>query len=196
MRLSFRPAELPGRAQPASDSDPSGVISGSALSRQAATAILTASASLALIFGVLVYIADRPPSSAVLIPTIAPFFRHNVFGVLGQWLPSFVHPFAFSLFSAAALGTSAAASRYGACAVWCAINVGLEVGQHAAFKSQWAEALRTGAGDWVITRSVVNYFLHDTFDGGDVFAVVLGALAAAALLRLVVRRRETHHALQ
>jgi len=194
MRLNFLSADLSSRLQPVRDPDQSVAASGATWSRPAATAILTA--SLALVFGTLVYLSDRPPSSAVLIPTIAAFVGYNVFGVLGQWLPSFVHPFAFSLFTAAALGPGAGASRYGACAVWCAINVGFEVGQHAALKSQWAEALRTGAGDWVITRSVLNYLLHGTFDGGDVFAVILGALAAAALLHLVNRRRETHHALQ
>jgi hypothetical protein len=150
---------------------------------------------LALSIGFVLYFTDRDPSRAALIPTIAAFARHNVFGVLGQWLPSFVHPFAFSLFTAAALGPSAA-SRYGACAVWCAVNVGFEVGQHEAFKSQWAEALRSGGGDWVVTRSVLNFLLHGTFDGGDVFAAILGALAAASLLHLVDRRREIHHASQ
>jgi hypothetical protein len=196
MRVNFRSSELPSRAQFDSDSDPSGVVGAAPLLHPVVTAILTASASFTLILGVLVYLFDRPPSSAVLIPTIGLFFRHNVFGVLGQWLPSFVHPFAFGLFSAVALGPCAASWRYGACAIWCAINVGFEVGQHAAFKSQWVETLHTGAGDWVMMRSVLNYLLHGTFDSGDVFAVVLGALAAAALLRHTDRRREIHHASQ
>jgi len=155
---------------------------------------LTAAGCLALSIGFLVYLTDRDASRASLIPAIAAFVRHNVFGVLGQWLPSFVHPFAFSLFTAAALGPGAA-SRYGSCASWCTVNVGFEVGQSQAFKAQWAEALRTDVGDWVPTRSVLSYLLHGTFDGGDMLAVVLGALAAAALLHLVDSRRDTHHAL-
>ena len=157
------------------------------------TGLLAATGCLALSIGVLVYLADRDASQAVLIPAIAALAGYNVVGALGQWLPSFVHPFAFSLFTAAAL-RPAAASRYGACAAWCAVNVGFEVGQHAAFKSQWAEALRTGAGDWVITRSGLNYLLHGTFDSGDAFAAILGALAAAALLHLVDQSPETRHA--
>lgn len=156
---------------------------------------LVTTGCLALSVGLVVYLADRAASSASLIPTIAAFVWHNVFGAHGEWLPSFVHPFAFSLFTAAALGPGVM-RRHGACAFWCAINVGFEVGQGHALKAQWTEALRTGVGDWAPTRSVLNYLLHGTFDARDMFAVVLGALAAAALLHFVDRRRETYHALQ
>src|SRR5882724_8375788 len=77
-------------------------------------ALLAAIGSAALAVGILVYLADRTASRAVLIPDIALFTGHHPFGVLGQWLPSFLHPFAFSLFTAAALKPGAAA-RNGAC---------------------------------------------------------------------------------
>ncbi len=157
--------------------------------------LLAAAGCLALSIGILVYLVDRNASQAALIPTIAAFVGYSLFGALGQWLPSFVHPFAFSLFTVAALRPGAA-PRYVACAAWCAVNVGFEVGQHPSFKSQWAQALRTSASDWVMTRSVLNYFLHGTFDSGDVVAAILGALAAAALLQFVDRSMEIHRVSQ
>jgi hypothetical protein len=155
--------------------------------------LLVAAGCLALSIGLLVYLTDRDASRAALIPTLGAFPVHDAFGALGQWLPSFVHPLAFALFTAAVLAPGAA-QRFAACAAWCVVDVGFEIGQHAAFKPQWAEALHTGAGEGSIARSVLNYFLHGSFDGGDVLAAILGSLAAAAVLQLVDHQRETHHA--
>jgi hypothetical protein len=41
---------------------------------------------------------------------------------------------------------------------------------------------------------LANYFLRGTFDGADMIAAVLGALAAAAVLHCVQRRQEKDHA--
>ena len=89
-------------------------------------ALLAALACLALAMGVLVYLADREPSHAALIPSVQVLAASHLFGTLGQWLPSFVHPFAFSLLAAAALPPRMA-RRYGACAAWCAVNVLFEI---------------------------------------------------------------------
>lgn len=196
MRLNMRSTDLSNKQRQVSDLDGISVVRRSAFSPLAVTVILTASATFVFLIGVLVYFSDRPPASTLLIPTIAPFVQHNRFGVLGQWLPSFVHPFAFSLFTVAALGSAAPAWRYGACALWLGINVCFEVGQHAVFKSPLTEAMNAGPGECAIARSVLNYLIHGTFDVGDMLAAVLGALAAAALLYLVDRCRELHHALQ
>jgi len=157
--------------------------------------LFAATGCLALSIGILVYLMDRDASQAALVPLITALAGRNAFGVLGHWLPSFVHPFAFSLFTAAALSPGAA-PRYVACAAWCAVNVGFELAQHTAFKSQWVLVLSAGAGDSVMTRPVLNYLLHGTFDFGDVLAAILGALAAVVLMQFVDHRLETHHASQ
>jgi hypothetical protein len=155
--------------------------------------LLVGAGCAALSIGVLVYLADRAAPHAVLIPGIAIFGVRNLFGVLGQWLPSFVHPLAFSLFTAAVLkpGTTA---RLGACGFWGAVNVAFEVGQHPAFSPVWAAALQGEAGNWAISRLVLNYFLHGTFDPHDVCAAVLGASAAGVFLHFVDPILEAHHA--
>jgi hypothetical protein len=143
---------------------------------------------LALAAGLFVYLTDRDSAHAMLVPSVAAFAGLHLFGALGQWLPSFVHPFAFSLFTAATL-QSRSAWRYGACAAWCAVNVAFELGQHPQVSSRLATALQ-GIGPASLTRPLANYLLRGTFDGGDIVAAVLGALAAGSVLWLLRPRRE------
>ena len=155
--------------------------------------LLAATGGVALSVGILVYLADRPGSHAGFIPEIAMFSGLNLFGKIGQWLPSFVHPFSFSLFTAAVLKPGVAV-RIGASTFWGAVNVAFEVGQHPALHSRWIDAMHRGAGDWAIPRSVLNYFLHGTFDPCDLDAAMLGALAAGVLLHFADRCQGAHHA--
>lgn len=159
------------------------------------TATLMTFAALALALGVLVYHTDRVTIHLPLLRAVAwPAGRH-LFGAAGGSLPSFLHPFAFSLATAAAWRPGLSRRR-AACAGWCAVNLAFEIGQHPAFKATWAQALRTSAGESAIVRAVLNYLLGGTFDVGDLAAVVLGALAAAAVLRAVDNREERCHATQ
>ena len=100
---------------------------------------------------------------------------------------------AFSLFAAAAL-PARSAWRYRACALWGAVNVAFELGQHPQLGARLAEGLRPGFGDAAASRSLANYFLRGTFDVADIVAAVLGAVAAACVLRLVQPVRENGHA--
>ena len=156
-------------------------------------ASLAAIGCVAFAVGFLVYLTDRDASKAALIPTVAWLVGSSVFGSLGGWLPSFVHTFAFSLFTAAVL-PERSAPRYGACIAWFAVNVAFEVGQHPLVSVRLGEALRSGLGGLPLTRLLANYFVHGTFDPGDIVAALLGALAAGALLRLMHRGRNGNHA--
>jgi hypothetical protein len=156
-------------------------------------ALLATIGCVALAVGMLVYVSDRPSSNLALLGPHLPAVSRGLFGAVGLWLPSLVHVFAFSLFSAALL-PSRATLQYGACGAWFAINLAFEVGQHRAFKPLWGELLRTGAGDGPIARAVLTYLLRGTFDPSDVLAALFGALAAAALLHQAHHRPETIHA--
>jgi len=158
-------------------------------------AFLAALGWLALAVGTLVYLTDRSASRAVLIPAFGAFAGINVFGAIGQWLPSFVHPLAFALFTAAAL-PQRSSPAYGACVAWCAVNIAFEVGQHPHLNAHLPEAIRGVFGQTPLTRFVANYFLRGTFDVGDIVAAILGALAAAVVLRLMHCSLETSHAQQ
>jgi hypothetical protein len=148
---------------------------------------------LALGVGALVYWTDRDPGSASLIPGVAMLAGLHLFGALGGWLPSFVHPLAFSLFSAALLAPRLR-WEYCACAFWFAVNAAFEIGQHPQVRGPLADAIRLGLGHGPVARAFENYFLRGTFDFGDLAAAALGAALAAGILRCVRVHPESHHA--
>lgn len=143
--------------------------------------------------GLLVYLTDRVGSRALLVPALAALTGSNLFGALGQWLPSFVHPFSFSLFTAAAL-PPASAPRHGACVAWGVVNVAFELGQHPQVSASLAELLQGGLRAVPLSQALARYFTDGTFDSGDIVAALLGALAASAVLQLVHRDLEHNHA--
>jgi len=150
-------------------------------------------ASVALAIGVLVYLADRAASRSILMPNFGAHASLHAFGAVGLWLPSFVHSFAFSLFTAAALHPQVRPA-FAACVAWGALNVLFEIGQHPRVSVHLADGLRRCEGWLPSAQSLSNYFVRGTFDPGDIVAAVLGAMAAAAVLHLTHRRVKVHHA--
>jgi hypothetical protein len=157
------------------------------------SASIAAIACAAFAVGLLVYLMDRDASKAPLIPTVASLTGSHVFGALGGWLPSFVHTFAFSLFTAAVL-PERPVPRYGVCFAWFAVNVAFEIGQHPLVSVRLAEALQGDFGGMPLTQPLAGYFVHGTFDLGDIVAALLGAIAAGAVLRLMHRGPKENHA--
>ena len=149
-------------------------------------------ASLTLAVGVLLYLTDRTASSSMLLPNIGAHAKLHAFGTLGQWLPSFVHAFAFSLLSAAALYPRASPA-YAVCVAWGSLNVLFEIGQHPLVSARLADALRDCEGWLPFAQALSNYFVRGTFDPGDLVAAALGAMAAAAVLFLSHHRSEMRH---
>jgi len=155
-------------------------------------ATLVAIGCFGLAVGVLVYVTDRAGAKGILLPIVDSLAGAQLFGVIGLWLPSFVHPFAFSLFTAAAL-PSRWAPRYGACIAWFAVNAAFEVGQHPLVRSHVATALDEGFGHAALVQPLANYFLRGTFDVIDIVGAALGAVAAAVVLRLMRPAQEDRH---
>jgi hypothetical protein len=146
--------------------------------------LLAVFGTAALAIGILVYLADRVAGHAAWVPHLAVFDGHHLFGMFGQWLPSLAHPLAFSLFTAAMLQPGVLA-RWGVCTFWGLVNVGFEVAQLPAIKPYLTEPLQGCAGQWAVTRALLNYCIHGTFDPFDVCAALLGALAAGVVLSIV-----------
>jgi len=156
--------------------------------------VLVAIGAFALLLGVLLYLTDRPAAHAVLIPSVPALASGGrLFGVIGQWMPTFVHTFAFSLFTAAALPWCST-PRYGSCVAWCAVNVAFEIGQHRHIGPLLAEALTEHLGRSPLPRALANFFARGTFDSGDIAAAFVGAFAAAAVLYIVQPGRERPYA--
>jgi hypothetical protein len=144
-----------------------------------------------LAVGLLVYLTDRDASHAALVPAVPALAGGNLFGAFGQWLPSFAHPFAFSLFTAAA-HRSSASPAYWACVMWWAVNLAFEAAQYPGTNLAVAEILQGSLGRSWLTHSLSNFVLRGTFDVGDLVAAAAGALAAAGTLYLVQREGVTH----
>jgi hypothetical protein len=150
-------------------------------------------AGAALLLGLAVYLVDRPVAPSLRVPGIGAFARPGAFGAVGGWLPSFVHPFAFALLTAALLPVRSRA-RFGACAAWGAVNVAFEIGQHPRLRGALASAIGQAFGPAPAARALANYFMRGTFDPLDITAALAGAAAAAGVLWLARRRAETPHA--
>lgn len=159
--------------------------------RSRGPALLIAVSGAVLALGALVYMADRSPARVALLPAALTLGAGPWFGALGPWLPSFVHPFAFALLSAA-LRMPGIAPAYSACVGWWIVNAAFEIGQHSGVAPLVAAGARHLGIDGPLTRPLTNYLLRGTFDVGDLIAATLGALAAAALL-YVVHRQEVDH---
>ena len=154
---------------------------------------LAASGAAALAVGLLVYLGDRGAASAALLPTGWALGGGPGFGALGMWLPSFVHPFAFSLFTAALLPLRAVPA-YGVCAAWCAVNLVFEIGQHPGVSGLLAQAVQETFGSGPVGTALARYFVRGTIDWGDIAAAVLGSLFAASLLRVAHAATPHQHA--
>jgi len=156
------------------------------------TIVLVSVALLALLAGLLPYLSDRPAESAWLIPALPLLQGMNLFGSVGAWLPSFVHPFAFSLLTAAAL-PDRANWRYGACLGWFAVNAAFEFGQLPQFATRLADVIHAVFGSAAVGQRLTWYFMHGRFDNADLAAAATGALCAALVLRLTFALGEHSH---
>jgi hypothetical protein len=145
---------------------------------------LAALGCLALAAGTLVYLTDRDPSRTTWIPAIPALAGLGLFGGVGAWLPSFVHPFAFSLFTAA-IQPARRSPAYWACAMWWAINVAFELAQAPGVSTEVAAVLPQIFGQTWLTNTISNYLLQGTCAIADLVAATAGAAAAAAVLRFV-----------
>lgn len=151
---------------------------------------------VALVLGLLLHVTQRDAAYSLLVPRVDALTGLPELGAVAGWLPSFIHPFAFSLLSAALLPAPASA-RYGACIAWCAVNIAFEVGQHPRISPSLAENLDSALGKTPLgppAQALADCALRGTFDTGDIVAAMLGALAAAMVLFWVERQQETDHA--
>lgn len=145
----------------------------------------------ALLIGMLLYATDRAASPPALLPLFALSTVGPLFGVAAQWLPSFIHPLAFGLLSAAA-GPRSASPAYGACAAWWVVNVVFEIAQHPSIRVALADAVPSSLGRTWPMRLLANYLDHGTFDLLDIAAATAGGLCACLVLFLVHRLGARH----
>lgn len=147
-------------------------------------------ALISLCVGVLVYVLDRQVESVYFLTE---WFSLNnepihLFGSAGDYLPTFIHAYAFILLTVA-VATPSIINAIFACMAWFTIDSLLEVGQIDSI-AQWI-ALHTP--DWFsdipFLENTTDYFLTGTFDVLDLVSIAAGTLAAYLTFKLAEKHQ-------
>jgi len=146
-------------------------------------------AAMALSFGVLTYLIDRPAGSTYFLAGLSLFSKvHGPFlGAWGNHIPDLVHPYAFILLTVVFAPWSR--RLLATCACWWAIDSFFEIGQHSAINTRIAAVLPEWFQKVPVLDGTRNYFLHGTFDLLDLLAITLGCVAAYVTVRSIDRDR-------
>ncbi|WP_372523261.1 hypothetical protein [Sulfuricaulis sp.] len=142
-------------------------------------------AAVALSVGLLVYLLGRQPEHVYFLfhGFSLAHGHHLLFGVLGNYLPSFVHVYAFILLTAAVADFSKA-RLLRICAAWFVIASLFEIAQHPAISPIIAAAVPAWFTRVPIFDNTAAYFLNGTFDPLDLLSIVLGTIAAYVTILL------------
>lgn len=147
----------------------------------------------ALALGAFIYGHDRPPQAAWLLPAwlqSAGAGSVRWLGSAGDWLPSFLHAFAFALLTASVVAPPVPAPRHAravqrtprgvvaACIGWWLVDSAFELGQHPDLSHAIAEALPAAWARIPVLDHVGSSLTRGTFDLADLAAIAVGAVAA------------------
>jgi hypothetical protein len=132
----------------------------------------------ALLLGTLVYLLDRNPGSVYFIPSWLSLSINakSIFGGIGNYIPTFVHPFAFVLLTTAFVEAKKQNILL-ICLTWLAIDGLFEFAQIKDV-AQWLVTFVPAFNNIPILENTRNYFAHGTFDILDIASIVLGILTA------------------
>lgn len=140
-------------------------------------------AALALAAGAGVYVLDRPPGSAYLLPLSWSLYGsgRTFFGSLGGSLPSLLHAFCFSILSSLAVPRTMGWAAL-ACGGWGLLETLLEVGQHPRLAPFLADLIGDRFQQIPVLDHLGRYFTHGVFDPLDVLFGLCGAGLAFIVL--------------
>jgi len=146
-----------------------------------------------LLFGTLVYLTDRPPDQTYFVYSI-PFniSLHNtipnLFGLIGNSLPAFVHVLSFILITAGLISCRKKGSIV-ICLSWVLVDCAFELGQK--FNSLPLKIIPDWFESIPFLENTENYFVHGIFDYIDLVAIVIGAITAYFILLTTMERRKS-----
>ncbi|MBW2606258.1 MAG: hypothetical protein JRD05_01345 [Deltaproteobacteria bacterium] len=147
---------------------------------------------LVLLLGTLVYLVDRPPDQTYFVyKSIFDISLHNIlpnlFGIIGNSLPSFSHVFSFILITAGLI----ASKKRGyiiICLFWFLIDSAFELGQK--FDTLIIDFVPHCFAGVPFFENTGNYFLLGTFSYGDLAAIAIGTIAAYFILTKTMEKRK------
>jgi len=141
--------------------------------------IFTFIALTVLSVGALVYLLDRHPEHIYFIPDALTVSHGglDIFGQLGNHLPTFVHVYALILLTVVVMGSGPYLTP-AICMIWVIIDSLFEIGQQA----QVAQWLSSYIPEWFqgipFLEVTSNYFITGTYDVHDIISILLGAFMA------------------
>jgi hypothetical protein len=146
-----------------------------------------------LLLGTLIYLIDRPPDQTYFVyKSFVNISLHNtipnLFGFIGNSLPSFVHVFSFILITAGLLHCQKRGCLI-ICSCWFLIDFIFELGQK--FKALSSTMVPDWFSGILFLENSKNYILLGTFDFNDLTAIAFGTILAYLVLSITVKRRES-----
>ena len=144
-----------------------------------------------LLVGLLIYLIDRPPDQTYFVyssPINITLFNiiPNLFGLIGDSLPAFIHVFSFILITAGLIFCQKRGYLI-ICLSWFLIDFAFELGQR--FNS-WSSRI---IPDWFsgipFLENAENYFQKGTFDFIDLAAIAFGTVISYFVILATSKRR-------
>jgi hypothetical protein len=135
-------------------------------------------ACLVLAIGGAVYLLERPPGTASLIPIWLSSFQPQLASSwLSQSLPSLCHVFGFAVLTTCALRPWQGALAF-SCLFWVVVNILFELGQINLVASEVIPRFPAWLNQWPILSDIDAYLAAGIFDPIDIAFIVLGGLGA------------------
>jgi hypothetical protein len=142
-----------------------------------------------LLLGTLVYLIDRSPDQTYFVQkSFVNLSLHNtlpnLFGFIGNSLPSFIHVFSFILIGAGLLSCQKRGCLI-ICTCWFLTDIIFELGQK--FNLWSFKIIPDWFGGILFLENTKNYFIRGTFDYFDLAAITIGTIVAYFVLLLTIQ---------
>jgi len=139
----------------------------------------------ALMLGLCIYLIDRQPETAYLVSNglFINGTERPVFGVMGNYLPSFLHVYTFILLSAVVFAQTHRQVLI-ICISWLIIEIIFELAQINVIAQSVAVHIPYWFSGIPILNNSADYFLMGTFDTLDIFSIITGTLTAYMTISL------------
>lgn len=145
--------------------------------------ILAAIAALTL--GFCIYLIDRQPETVYLISNghLLADIESPIFGIMGTYLPTFLHAYAFILLSVVVFAQTHRQVLI-ICFSWLIIDIIFELAQISMIAQSVAVHIPAWFSGVPFLENTADYFLMGTFDTLDIFSIIAGTLTAYMTISL------------
>ena len=143
----------------------------------------------ALSIGVLVYVFDRQAEFVYFLPDWLSLHTKagSVFGSIGDYLPTFIHVYAFILLTVI-VAVPTITKLIPVCLAWFTLDTLFEIAQINAI-AQWIANHTPGWFSGIpFLENTADYFLMGTFHVFDLASIAMGTLAAYLTVVFLTRR--------